>query len=172
MHWTAANAAIVISVCSFVVSAASLRYTHVSKKRELFVKVFDELLEPDRQRGRQVVFEWCERGVRFECGQRGHSLQASSEEMRKANHALSWFELMAYLCMKGHISRRDSRKVWGVGAVRTYRAAAKCNFVEFRNYQHGQEIWPHLREFVTMAELKRIVAAPPKPIETPTDTLA
>ena len=153
--WTAAYTAIVISIGSFLVSVGGLLYTHASKKRELFVKVYDELLEPDRQRGRQVLFEWCETA--------SPSTDWSSEEMRMANHALAWLELMSYLHDKRHISRRDSYNTWGVTAIRTYRSAEQCGFLRLRNDQHGNELWPKLEKFVRSAEARGVHGAAPQP---------
>ena len=159
MVWTTAYSAIAISIGSLIVSVGGLLYTHSSKKRELFVKVFDDLLESDRQRGRQVLFEWCENA----------SPQASwpAEDTRKANHALAWLELMSYLHNKRYISRRDSFAIWGVTAVRAYRAAEQSGFLAFRDGQHGESIWPHLGKFVRAAEAKGIYGAVPPPINPP-----
>ena len=156
MDWTAAYTAIAISIGSLVVSAGGLLYTHSSKKRELFVKVFDALLESDRQRGRQVLFEWCEN--------ESPSASWTAEDTRKANHALAWLELMSYLHNKRHISQPDSFAIWGRTAVRSYRAAEQCGFLAIRDGQHGEPIWPHLGKFVREAEKKGILGSPPQPI--------
>jgi hypothetical protein len=155
--WTAAYTAIAISIGSLIVSAGGLLYTHSSKKRELFVKVFDELLDSERQRGRQILFEWCENG--------SPPSSWPAEDMRKANHALTWFELMSYLHNKRYISRQDSFAIWGATAVRSYRAAEQTGFIDHRNGQQGQEIWPQLGKFVRAAEAKGVVGNAPRPID-------
>ncbi len=159
MAWTAAYTAIVISIGSLILSAGGLLYTHSSKKRELLVKVYDELLQQDRQRGRELLFEWCESGC--------PSTDWPAEDKRMANHALAWLELMSYLHNKRHISRPDSYAIWGVTAVRTYRAAEQCGFLKFRKTQHGQVICPQLAKFVQSAEHKGVKGAAPSLMNPP-----
>jgi hypothetical protein len=142
------------------VSAGGLLYTHSSKKRELLVKIYDSLLDADRQRGRQLLFEWCENAAP----------QGSwpSQDMRTANHAMSWLEVMSYLHNKRYIPQRDSFAIWGVTAVRTFKAAEQSGFIAFRDAQHGQTLWPQLRKFILAAEAKGIVGTAPQPINSRT----
>jgi hypothetical protein len=156
--WTTGFTAIAISIGSLILSAGGLLYTHASKKRELLVKLYDELLQVDRQRGRQLLFEWCETGRRSDW---------PAEDMQKANHALAWFELVSYMHDKRHISRKDSFAIWGVTAVRTHKSAEQSGFLEFRNDQHGRDIWPHFAKFVRSAEKRGVVGAAPSPTNPP-----
>jgi hypothetical protein len=145
---------ITIAVLSLLVSTAGFVYTRRSKKRELFVELYDKMLEPDRQYGRQLLFEWCEMGT--------DPSDVSSEDWRKANHAMAWFELVSYMHQKGHIPKKDAFEIWGKTAVRTYKAARQCNFYHLRNDQHGHDLWPHFVAFANDASVLGITGeAPP-----------
>ena len=136
--------ALAISLTALLFSAFVFIHNRRATKRDLFLKVHEQLLATDRQHGRRVVFEMKEHGRT--------PVDLSPEEFLSANHALASLDMLGYLFTKRYIPRKDATALWGATTLRAYRAAEESGFIALRDTQNGIPIWPYLRQFVTSLE--------------------
>jgi hypothetical protein len=98
--------AIVISFAALILSGLSLAWNYRASKRDLMVRTHDQLISNDRQHGRRLLFETCEKGRT--------PANLSAEDFRSVNNALSWLEFMAVLFDQRHIPHKDALASWGI----------------------------------------------------------
>ncbi|HEU5469403.1 MAG TPA: hypothetical protein VFV67_02030 [Actinophytocola sp.] len=145
--------AIIISIAALMLSSFVFAYNHRTAKRDLMIRIYDQLLAADRQQGRRVLFELCEYGRKPE--------DLCEDDFRSANHALAWLDLMAMLYDKRYIPRRDSMALWGITTSRIVHAAEQSGFLQFRDNQQGSLLWPYVRKFAAAARAKGFVGKAP-----------
>ncbi|GAB2994711.1 DUF2800 domain-containing protein [Amycolatopsis acidiphila] len=129
--------AIVLSFIALLFSAFVFLYNRRASKRDLYVRMHDQLLDADRQHGRRVLFELAE--------QNQQPGDLTSEEHRYANHALATLELFGFLYFKRYIPRRDALEMWGITITRLVDAGEQSGFLALRDAQNGMPVWPYLR---------------------------
>ena len=132
--------AVILSVAALLFSAFVFFYNRRSSKRELLLRIHEQLLAPERQHGRRVLFEMVERA------ETPHDLKA--DDFRDANHALSLLGMLGFIYCKRYIPRHDVLDLWALTATRVVDAAEKSGFLALRDAQNGAPIWPYLRRFV------------------------
>jgi hypothetical protein len=144
--------AVVLSVLALLFSAFVFFYNRRSNKRELLLRFHEQLLAPERQHGRRVLFELVERNQGPD--------DLTAEEFRDANHSLSLLGMLGFLFCKRYIPRHDVLDLWALTAVRVFDAAEKSGFLALRDAQNGAPPWPYLHPFVTDARrhLRRMSA--------------
>lgn len=142
--------AIAISVAALLLSALSFAYNHRANKRDLMIRVHDQLLAPERQDGRRLLFEMCEHGRSPQ--------DLSDAEFRSVNNALAWLEFMAMLAERRYIPRKDALASWGLTSMRTVEAAERSGFLALRDTQQGSTVWPYIRKFAATARQPQGVA--------------
>lgn len=132
--------AVILSIAALLFSAFVFVYNRRSSKRELLLRMHEQLLSPERQHGRRVLFELVERNQTPE--------NLTVEEFRDANHALSLLGMLGFIYCKRYIPRQDVLDLWALTTMRVVDAAEKSGFLALRDAQNGAPIWPYLRRFV------------------------
>jgi hypothetical protein len=138
---------LVISLTALFLSAFVFLHNRWASKRDLLLKIHEQLLASDRQHGRRVLFELLERG--------GKVTDLSAGDFLAVNHALASLDLMSFLFVKRYIPRADAIALWGLTGTRLFRAAMETDFLALRDKQHGADIWPYLRQFVEYVDQKQ-----------------
>jgi hypothetical protein len=95
-----------ISLSALFLSAFVFLHNRRANKRDLLLKIYEQLLAPDRQHGRRVLFELLERG--------GKAADLSADDFLAVNHALASLDLMSFLFVKRYIPRADAVAFMGI----------------------------------------------------------
>ncbi|HEX5401197.1 MAG TPA: hypothetical protein VFX16_02720 [Pseudonocardiaceae bacterium] len=144
-----------ISLTALVFSVFVFSYSRYGGRRDLLLKIHDQLLAPDRQHGRRVLFEMHEEGRRAD--------DLTPDEFLAVNHALASLDMLGYLFSRRYVSRRDVVSLWGTTALRACQAAQDTGLLAMRDAQNRLPVWPYLRDLATsMVEHKG------RPVHLPT----
>jgi hypothetical protein len=131
--------ATVISCAALLVSITVFLQSRRVSRRELLLKVHDQLLGLERQQGRRLLFQMAEDGRSLS--------DLTDEQFAAINHSLSQMNVLAYLHLKRYVPRRDVIVLWGTTAARSWQAATKVGFIQLRDRQNVTPVWPFFRAF-------------------------
>jgi hypothetical protein len=134
MDWS-----ITIAVVSLVLSIAVVLRENRSRKRDLFIQVYQSMLDPEEQEGRRLLFEAAEQGRDF--------ADLPTDDRTKINHALSSANVLGFLYLRRHIPRDDVTTLMGTTMRRVHNAAESTGVYRVRDAQQGEPIWPEFRDF-------------------------
>jgi hypothetical protein len=135
---------LVISVAALLFSTFVFVHNRRNDKRNLLLRIHEQLLTADQQDGRRILFEMYE--------QKRSPEDLSSEEFGSVNHALSALNMLGYLFDKSYIPRSDVLALWGLVTARARRAADQTGFLALRDSQNREPIWPYLRSLAGIIE--------------------
>lgn len=139
--------AVAISLAAFALTLYTFIHSRQIARRDLLLNLQDQLLAPDRQEGRRVLFEMSEKGLTPQ--------DLSAEEFRLVNHSLAMLDALGFLYVRRYIAQSDALDLWGATTARAYVAAESCGFIALRDIQHQEPIWPYLRQFADTARASR-----------------
>jgi len=142
------DASLLIAVIAIVISAATFLYQIRANRRQLFMRVHEDFVSGDRQRGRGRLWQ-------FEEERKENPSSWPSDDFEVINGSLSQLNTIGYLYMRGHIPRSDARTLFGPTARRAIDAANATGFIAFRDEQQGEPVWPFLRKFTDQVEKPR-----------------
>jgi hypothetical protein len=144
-----------ISLTALVFSAFVFAHNRRSTRRDLLLKMHEQLLAPERQSARRVLFEMGERGRRRE--------DLAPDESEAVNHALASLDMLGYLFYRRLVPRPDVAALWGTTALRACRVAQDTGILAVRDEQNGVPVWPFLRHLATWMDKRgdRTVRIPP-----------
>jgi hypothetical protein len=140
------NVSILISAVAVVLSLIALSYQRTTQRKELLLRVYEGLLEPEQQKGRRLLFELAE--------QEKPITELDQDDVDCVNHALASLNILGFLYGRGYIPRRDALDLWGVPAARAWKAAHETGMFDRRDGQEGRPVWPHFRAFACKARNK------------------
>jgi hypothetical protein len=126
-----------ISVTALVFSAFVFVHNRRNTRRELLLRVHEQLLAPDKQRARRALFEMGEKAQRPE--------DLTRDEFVIVNHALASFDMLGYLFYRRLVPRPDVVAMWGTTAMRACRVAQDTGILAMRDEQNQMQVWPYLR---------------------------
>jgi hypothetical protein len=113
-----------VSICAFIVSALSYRERRQSERRDLSLKVHENMTSLDLQRGRRLLFEATDAGT-------DRWWQTEDEARRdEINRALAMLDVMGWLKAQDHLDDSFVFDIWGWVVVRAWAAAKP--YVEWR----------------------------------------
>ena len=137
---------IAISSAAFALSLFTFLYQRSNQRKELLLRIYEDLLEPEQQRGRRLLFELVE-------NQKPISSLAR-EDLDCINHSLASLNVLGYLYRRSYIPKGDAMDLWGVPAARAWQAARVSGMLELRDAQEKRMVWPHFRMFADKAYAK------------------
>jgi hypothetical protein len=132
---------LVLSACAVILSAAAFVTRRRQDKRDLFLRMFEILIQPELQEGRRLLYD------------RVHSIQDVIELRNNEpdayaliNRALAMFEVFGMYVERGYIDRDLALEEWGRTYARCFLLSSP--FVEDRRKLQGHSfVWPHLHSF-------------------------
>jgi hypothetical protein len=151
-----------ISLTALVFSVFVFVHNRRSTRRELLLKVHEQLLAPERQRARRALFEMGEKAQGPE--------DLTSDEFTTVNHALASFDMLAYLFYRRLVPRHDVVAMWGTTALRACRVAEETGMLAMRDEQNQMRVWPYLRYLAAWMDTrgtKAIRLPPTSPLSRP-----
>lgn len=138
------TAALMVAIFALAVSLAAFVFEYISRRRQLFLSIYETLLEADQQRGRRLVHQLAESRSAYD------SLDESARDT--VNHALSTLNVLGFLYHRRYISRRDALSLWGPATSRVRRSAHTAGVLAYRDGLEGGRVWPYFRSFSDDAE--------------------
>ncbi|HWC83878.1 MAG TPA: hypothetical protein VG756_28300 [Pseudonocardiaceae bacterium] len=136
-----------ISLTALIFSMFVFVQNRRSNRRDLLLKVHDQLLAPERQRGRRALFEMGEKGQRPE--------DLAPDEFVIVNHALASLDMLGYLFYRRLVPRRDVVAMWGTTAMRACRVAQDTGLLTMRDTQNQMRVWPYLRYLAAWMDARK-----------------
>ena len=133
----ASQVTLAISLAALVFSVFVFVHNRRGSRRELLLKVHEQLLEPDRQRARRALFEMGE--------QDKTPNDLAPDEFVAVNHALASLDMLGYLFYRRLVPRSDVIALWGVTAMRACQVAEATGMLAMRDEQNRMRVWPYLR---------------------------
>jgi hypothetical protein len=133
----AGHVTLAISLSALIFSMFVFVHNRRGNRRELLLKVHEQLLDSDRQRGRRTLFEMGEKGQAPD--------DLASEEFVAVNHALASLDMLGYLFYRRLVPRSDVVALWGATAMRACRVAEATGMLAMRDAQNLMPVWPYLR---------------------------
>lgn len=136
-------AAIAVSVLAVTISLFSLLANRRKDRRDVFLKLHEQLISPELQNGRRVLFDLYARS--------GQVQDLSREDYTSANRALAMFDIAGLYCHKKYVSEAEILELWAAPLVRMKYAAEP--FMRHRDaFSPGVPVWPHYRRLADHAE--------------------
>jgi hypothetical protein len=135
--------AIVLSSCALALSLYVFFHSRRKDKRDLFLRMHEQLVSPDRQRGRRLLYEMASTGRSVE--------DLEADEYESINNALAYLDVLGIYYKNRYVRRQDVMEIWALPLVRLMQAAQP--FLEHRDTDQGSPIWPRLRTLTTEAQL-------------------
>jgi hypothetical protein len=126
---------LVLSVTALTVSILGYRDSRRQDKRDIFLKIHENLIGSDKQHGRQILFEKVSDMASVEA--------LSGDEYRLVNGALNTYESLGLYVRRGSVEERDVMEIWAVPIYRAWVRGAP--FVEHRQHYQGRHIWSNYR---------------------------
>src|SRR5215211_384826 len=108
------SSALAISIAALALSTFTFAYNRQVGRRDLLLRVHDQLVALDRQEGRRILFSMSENDRKPE--------DLSTEEFRLVNHSLASLDVMGFLFSRRYIPQEDALALWGPTAVRAFTA--------------------------------------------------
>jgi hypothetical protein len=159
---------IAISIAAFVVSAATFSTSYWRDRRDLMLRVHQNLTTIEQQRGRRAIHRMSDQHKRVE--------DLTPDEYDLINNALAALDLMAVYYRRRYIPREPMLEFWAEPVLRHMRAAEPFLIHRDRDWiaTTGRRTWPALHAFADDA--RRYVerhglqaSAPRKPDVGPAD---
>lgn len=151
-----------ISVTALALSLSVFLHGRWRDKRDLLLKLHEQLVSAEKQAGRRLLYEMAERQLNVE--------DLSQDEHLAINNTLAAFNLLGIYYQRRYIRRADALELWAVPIVRAVPAAK--TFLAHRDAQKGTEIFPQLRAMQHDAEQylrrRQIQVRMPGPLTPPT----
>ncbi|WP_344450096.1 hypothetical protein [Actinocorallia aurantiaca] len=95
----------------------------------------EQLVSPDRQRGRRLLYQMAKDGRSVE--------DLTPEEYELINNSLAYFDVLGIYYKNRYIRRKDVMEIWALPLVRLMQVAQP--FLNHRDTDQGVPIWPRLR---------------------------
>jgi hypothetical protein len=131
----------IISSAALLLSLTVFIQNRLNGRRDLLLKMHNQLLDADQQHGRRLLFLMTEGGQ--------GATELPEEEFSAINQALSQLNVLAYLHRKRYVPRRDVIELWGLTTARAWLAAEAVGFIALRDNQNVSPVWPFLRAFAS-----------------------
>lgn len=124
-----------ISFAALAFSFAIFLHGRWRDKRDLFLKLHEQLVAAELQKGRRLLYEMA--------AQQRDMADLSDDEYLTINHTLAAFNVLGIYYQRRYVSRKDVLTLWALPLVRTFAAAQP--FLEHRDAHQGVPVWPQFR---------------------------
>jgi hypothetical protein len=142
--WTgfAALVGTVISLIAFTVSIFALVDGKRRDRRDLLLRLHEQLISEEHQVGRRLLYQMGGRPI----------AQLDQNEFSQINAALALFDVLGLYVHRKYVRRQDALQLWAVPTVLAWRAAQP--FIEYRAAEHSYRPWPYFEELAAAAEVE------------------
>lgn len=132
----------VIALSALALGIVNLTRSIRNDKRDLFLKVHRELLDPDLIDGRRLLYQLTAPSKRGE-------LLGASDSYTKMNRALAMFDVLALYVDYGWIRRETVLDEWSYSLAKSLEPALV--FIRDRDESEDVWSWPHYRALAEAA---------------------
>jgi hypothetical protein len=135
----------VISVVALGLSLFVLVDSRRLDRRDLLLKLHEQLNAQDRSVGRRLLYQLA-----------GQPVESWPEDQfDRVNNALTSFDVIGMYAELRYVRRDDVLRLWAEPAYRAWKAAQP--FLDFRSRQNGSRPWPYFAQLAhdAEAELRR-----------------
>jgi hypothetical protein len=130
----------VISVVALGFSLFVLVDNRRRDRRDLLLKLHEELVSEERQRGRRLIYQLADQPVE----------SWESDQYDRVNNALAFFDVFGMYVDQRYVRKDDALRLWAEPVYLAWQAAQP--FLEFRARQVGYRAWPYFERFARDAE--------------------
>ncbi len=131
-----------LSCTAMVLSLYAFIHSRRKDKRDLFLRMHEQLVSPDKQRGRRLIYDMAATGRSVD--------DLTADEYEAINNALAYLDVLGVYYNNRYIRREDVMEMWALPIVRLMQAARP--FLEHRDENQGTPVWPRLRNLAEDAQ--------------------
>ena len=130
----------VISVVALSLSIYVLVDTRRRDRRDLLLKLHEQLNAQDRSIGRRLLYQLASEPVE----------SWPEDQFDRVNNALAYFDVIGMYAELGYVRKDDVLRLWAEPAFRAWKAAQP--FLDHRARQSGSRPWPYFARLAQSAE--------------------
>jgi hypothetical protein len=129
-----------------VIGGLALWRSHRVERRNLLLKLHEQLLSPEKQQGRRLIHEYATAGRNW-----WDPSPTTVEDVDKMNSALALFDVAGWYMEKKYVDADDFLDLWAVPLVRTWYRAYHP-YISVRHQREEWSSWPNFEKAVERAE--------------------
>jgi hypothetical protein len=157
---------LLVSVAAMVVSLSAFLHSRWRDRRDLLLRFHEQLITPERQRGRRLLYEMLEKQRSID--------DLSSDEHRLINNTLSMYNLLGMYYQRRYVRRGDVLELWAVALVRMAPASQmfldhRADQVGARNFQALRMMQADAHHYLDHRQISPRIPGPSSPVVPPTE---
>jgi hypothetical protein len=126
---------IAISIVALTLSFAVFVHGRWRDKRDLLLRLHDQLISAEKQKGRRILYMMGEQQQRME--------DLSDDDYLLINNTLAALNVLGIYYQRRYVNRKDVLELWAIALVRTLQGAE--SFLEHRDTDQGYPVWTQYR---------------------------
>ncbi|WP_304450848.1 hypothetical protein [Nocardiopsis sp. YSL2] len=134
-------AALIGAIAAISVFVADILIRKHSDRRNLLLKIHEEMTEIENQRGRRILIKLLEENK--------HTRRLEEKDREMVNKSLSLIDIMGYYCRKGYIEESEVLTLWGASFQRILPKAEE--FARQMDAEKGEVTWRYGRDLLNKA---------------------